>query len=681
MILPDNPIINNSQDKLRRTPLALKVSELIKNFKEESSFVIGIEGAWGAGKSSFVNLVINDLKESEDIIVMTFNPWNFTGQNELLSEFFSSLSTILGGKLDKRDIKTLRSYASKLQVSFSPSIPIPFLGSIGLGEIWKKGVTTLKEDREKIDNKLKSLNKRIVIVIDDIDRLDKKETRLIMKLVKMTANFVNTVFLLAYDRERVCERLNEDGWPGDEYLKKIIQVSFTLPEADRQQLLQILFSDLDETIKGVYGEVRLEGENEKRWGEMLYKGFRDLFKTIRDIKRFISSLRLNWSIIGKNEVNQVDFMGIEAIRVFAPKFYSAIAANKSLFTDTSNSHSGYYGDNKALKQTKHKELTELIPKDYEDIIKGITEVLFPQIGDMNYGSEWQSEWRKEQRICSEERFNFYFQLGIPNGEVSEIEVRTLIDSLKTPQEFSENILRLKKEEKLRKTFPKLIDKLDVLDEQGIKDAIVSLWNLEKELSEEREEIFDYDDPTTWIGRLSHQSFKKILAEKRISIAKEIIEKSKTLYYPLRFVSLEEDVIREREYDKNFTKEELDTLKPLIVKRINEFAADERLLKESSFVRILFLWAQWENKEKVKEYIHNLLAKYGVAKVLKLFVYKVLSTGGNYNEINKKTVGEMYPIEEIETLVQAMSEKDIKKMDEKEKEAVNLFKNPKKNGFD
>ena len=94
----------------------------------------------------------------------------------------------------------------------------------------------LEAERNNINLELTKLSKKIVIVIDDIDRLDKDETRLIMKLVKMTANFPNTIFLLAYDRQRVVERLEEDGWPGEEKKKKIIQVSFTLPNPDRQGL-------------------------------------------------------------------------------------------------------------------------------------------------------------------------------------------------------------------------------------------------------------------------------------------------------------------------------------------------------------------------------------------------------------------------------------------------------------
>jgi predicted KAP-like P-loop ATPase len=100
---------------------------------------------------------------------------------------------------------------------------VSFLGiKLGLGQVHKfGGARTLEEDRKSIDEQLRKLDKRIVITIDDTDRLDVEETKLVFKLVKMTANFPNTVFILAYDRAKVAKKIEEEGLPGEEYLKKI----------------------------------------------------------------------------------------------------------------------------------------------------------------------------------------------------------------------------------------------------------------------------------------------------------------------------------------------------------------------------------------------------------------------------------------------------------------------------
>lgn len=218
--MPDYPIESRGADKLRRAPLASKVATLIASFHGKESFVVGIEGEWGAGKTSFINLVKQELKDNADVVTVNFNPWNFAGENELIADFFTSLTEALTGQGDQRDLtRTIRSYTSRLQVSVSPSFSL-FGASVKFGEVWRSGSGTLQSERQKIDGALRELRSKILVVIDDTDRLDAAETRLIMKLVKMTANFPNTVFLLAYDRARVASKLNGEGWSGDEYLKK-----------------------------------------------------------------------------------------------------------------------------------------------------------------------------------------------------------------------------------------------------------------------------------------------------------------------------------------------------------------------------------------------------------------------------------------------------------------------------
>lgn len=686
MILPDYPIENKKNDQLRRFPLASKVADLVHKFEGKQSFVIGIEGVWGSGKTSFINLALNELLEKENVIIVNFNPWNFTGQNELIADFFSSVLFSIKKEVGKDLIKTFRSYASKLKISFSPSIPVPFFGSIGIGEIWRKETKTLQEERSDIDAKLRTLNKKIVIVIDDIDRLDKTETRLIMKLVKMTANFPNTIFLLAYDRNRVAERLCEDGWPGEEYLKKIVQVSFTLPEPDTQGLRKILFNDLDETIQAVYGEVRIEGNEEKRWHDILYAGFGDLFKTIRDIKRYISSLRLNWSIMGKDDINMVDFMAIEAIRVFSPRFYSAISSNRSLFTSVSSLYVGLNSrDDEVAKEARYNELLQEIPKEISEPISKICKELFPQLDfSSHYGGDWEPIWRTERRICADERFGFYFQLGIPEGAVSESEVINLIKTLNNENDFSKNILRFYNEKRLRSMLSKILDRIDKLTEEQAKVMILSLWNLEKKIDDERNASFDFEDVHTQTTRLTYHSLKEVIDKgKRKDFIKSIIQDTKSIIFPTRFVSLLEDEIKKVRQGEEplLTDEEISDLKTIMVGRINSLATSGKLSEAERLPFILFRWREWENEQKVKDYIENLVKdRNGLFVFLCSFVSKVLSTGGNYNKLDKKIIGRLYPIDKIEELVAGITKADLEKMSEKEKEAINLFKNPPKNDW-
>jgi len=686
MILPDNPIEDKKDDQLKRTPLAIKVANLVHEFEGNQSFVIGVEGVWGSGKTSFINLVLREIK-TDDVIVVNFNPWNFTGQNELIADFFSSVIAAIGKTGGKDLIKTFRSYSSKLKVSINPSIPLFGLGSIGIGEIWRNSPKTLQEERINIDTKLRELNKKIVIVIDDIDRLDKVETRLIMKLVKMTANFPNTIFFLAYDRDKVAERLCEDGWPGEEYLKKIIQVSFTLPEADRQGLRKILFSDLDETIQSIYGEIKIEGEDEKRWHDILHAGFGDLFKTIRDIKRYISSLRLNWSIVSKDDINMVDLIAIEAIRVFAPYFYLAINSNRSLFTGSSLYSGLSVQNDEAAKESRYKELLGRISQEeMRSIIDAVCRVLFPRIdSNGHYGGDWESTWRIERRICADERFGFYFQLGIPEGAISESEVSNLIKTLTNEKDFSANVLRFDKEKKLRPILSKFLDRVDKFTEKQARIIILSLWNLEKQIDDERTGMFDFDEISTQTNRLAYHLLKKVISKsKRINFLKKIVEDTKSIFYPTRFISLLDQVNKKKagqSDERLLTDKEINIIKPILIERMSDLAFNRALSKENNFITLLFKWKEWGGEKEVKKYIERLIKnKSGLLDFIRGFVGRVYSTNGDYNKLDKDSIDKLYPLKKIESLIKKITANDIKKMNKKDKEAIKLFRNPPKKGW-
>lgn len=686
MIMPDYPIENKDEDKLRRSPLAKKVAELIASFEGKESFVIGIEGVWGSGKTSFVNFVQKELKEDDDIIFVNFNPWNFSGQNELITDFFSTLIKKVEPYLsDKNKIRKAKSIISKFtkksEIAISPEVTA-FWGAVNFkaNDLFK--VTgdekTLEEERKDVDDLFLELKKKVVIVIDDIDRLDTDETRLVMKLVKMTANFPNTVFVLCYDRQRVAEKLDMQG-AGEEYLKKIIQVSFTLPSPDKQGLQKILFSDLDATLEKVYGkETNLEGNDAKRWEELQFGGFRDLFVTIRDIKRYISSLRLNWSIVGKEEVNRIDFIAVEAIRVFAPSLYSAISANSHVFTGTHNLYASFTGNDKKDRQAKFKELINELPKELQKIMESICNVLFPQLDNANYGGDWEQIWKQERRICVDERFGFYFQLGIPEGAISEQEANTLATTFNNKSAFSEKLLELTKDNRLRQMLIKVLDRVDTFTETEVKIVISSLWDLEKEIADERSAIFDFDDIETQTGRITYHAIKKLPLEKRFEIIEELVKTTKTFYPATRFVSMLVDQQNKQPQsgDVLLTKEETEKLRLLTVEKINTLASSDKLEKEKKLIFALYRWKDWEGEEKIKLYIKKLIStQEGLLIFLKGFVGKVLSTNGDYYQLDKKAIEHLYPISEIETLVSNIKEDELKLLAEEDKKSLDLFKKP------
>lgn len=681
MILPDSPIYNKEKDLLKRWPLASKVADLIKNYRTRDSIVIGIEGPWGAGKTSFINLVLGELKRSDPPIIVSFNPWNFSGQNELLTDFFASLSSAVKKETGQNILHSLKPYVSKLKMSINPSVSL-FGFQLNLGEIWGTGEKSLQETREIIDAELKALPKKILIVLDDLDRLDKNETRLIMKLVKITANFSNTVFLLAYDRNRVASRLDDKGWSGEEYLKKIVQVSFTLPEPDRVGLNEILFNNLGESMVAVYGEFKLEGEDEKHWREIHHAGFGSLFKTVRDIKRYMDSLRLNWSIVSKDDVNKIDFLTIEAIRIFAPQFYSAVATNKSLFTGEEASLLRHIGKKDDDRKELYIGLLELAPKEIRSTIDTICQKLFPSVDfTHSLGSDWQQMWRNQLRICAEERFDFYFQLGIPQGAVSEAEMTYLFSSFTDLEQCSRAVIEIAASGRIRQLLLKILDRIESLDQQRGEILLVTLWNLETLIFDERKQVFDFDDTSTQTFRIGYRIFKHAIPkELRKNALIKLINSSKSLYHAARLLALFSEEAEKPETGEKalFAPQDLDDPKRLVVEKISKMAEDGELAGYKDFVALLYRWKDWAGEDVVRSYVAKLIqTEDGVVKFLKGYTGKVFSTAGNYKAIDRKAIVDFVSMDDLQAAVDKV---DVALLDDEAKESIDIFKNPPKHGW-
>lgn len=696
--MPDNPIPNREKDLLHRYPLANRIAGMISGFKDDESLVIGIEGEWGSGKTSFINLILEDLRTTNALLIK-FNPWNFSDQNELIKDFFNSLVDALSqadGKGGQERTKQIKDYSAKLlkrsEFTFAPEFST-FGLQFKLGDVRKfGGEEPLEKQKETINKLLKELGKRIVIVIDDIDRLDSHETKLIFKLVKMTANFANTIFVLAYDRGKVSERIEEKGIKGEEYLKKIIQVSFPLPKPDPLDLFKILTSDIETTMQGFDGKYW----DSVRWGNLYHSGFKSLFPTIRDIKRYISSLRLDLAIISKEEVNPVDFLGIEAIRVFAPDVYLAMADEKLAFTSTVSSYAGSDrgSDRNERKTIYERIITEKSPLGLADAIREIVKQLFPQVAghyiNRSYGYEWQQVWRKQLRVCSDDIFDKYFSLSVPSGTLSEKNLRDLLASLDYLPAFTENLKKFQAEDKLRLVLDRLFDYLDDLTDPQKENLLISVFDFAEGVKDRSQGLYDLQDVDTQTMRLGYQTLKRVAKENRIAFLTKILNSTKSVFSPIQVISvlgheIEEHEKKESQDETLVSKEAVDGLKKICVGKIRTAASDGTLATNKKFDYLLYAWKEWESVEAVKEYVAGkITTTAGLLAFLIGFEYESLSqsiddlVAKRTKKMNKESLAVFVDINELDKRVQALAKEELSQED---RETINLYLNPPKDRFD
>lgn len=693
MISPDKPIQSKEEDLLKRVPLAERIAALIKGHQGSESYVIGVEAPWGAGKTSFINLVREQL-DGDVVSIIDFDPWFFTSQDELIRDFFSELTKIIEKEVTgaEDEVEQVSSYVSKLtknlEITFSsPEIKLPWWlsgSTIQFGtkkKLGGDGPATLRDARRSLESLTLQLKKKVLVIIDNIDRLDPQDALGVFKLVKLTADLPNTVFLLSYARDAVTSRLKEEGIEGDEYLKKIIQVPFTLPQPEKEELWDLLFADLNRTLKQVYGTDDLSEGEESRWGKIFRGGISELFKTIRDTKRFISSLQLNWSIVDKDDINKVDFIAIEAIRITAPEFYSAMAANKDLLTGTHRLLMGLNErDEKETKKKMYEELFSLIPdKGTRKAVSEICEELFPPLDfNVSYSDSSQEEWRREKRVCAGEKFNFYFKLGVPKGAISEGEIAALIKTLKTQSAFEQNILKFKEAGRLRNVLAKLLDYVRDLDKRKANTLILTLWNRERDIDDSPGGGLDLESIEMQTNRLAHRFTGRLPKAERVEFLSKILKKTSGISYPANLLLIAEQEAEKGRHDAILTQEGVKELTQVWARLARAAIKTGELQKAPQLAFLLFRVHRWASPEEVHPVIESLLATpEGIGTLLSSFMQKVYSSAQNYHQLDKKSFGELYEIEKITEKVNALTDKEIKRLDKRAQLAISLYKNPPK----
>ena len=384
-LISDNPIKDSSNDLLGRASSAEAFAKHIFSFDYKEGLVVGLCGEWGNGKTSYINLMRPELEKNS--FVLDFNPWMFSDAHNLVALFFTEISAQLRDYEDDNElINSLSSFGELL----SNLKPIPFVGNyfsvlggcLGFFSKKKKEKNSLKNQRDKLIKVLKEISKPITVILDDIDRLSSDELQSILKLVRVTGNFPNIVYVLSFDKNRVIKTLNDNNIDGRDYLEKIIQIPFDIPQVPKKLLQENLFSSLDKILGDVYLD-------KVRWSNAYWNIIKPTIKNIRDIRRYTSSLSNIFKQLGA-EIDVVDLLTIEAIRIFYPNKFKEIFELKDYILVRSN-------------DDKRKDKLKNFIQDNE-MYDYFLEILF-DIDNINSNNEFL----KNRRIAYSAFFDLYFE--------------------------------------------------------------------------------------------------------------------------------------------------------------------------------------------------------------------------------------------------------------------------------
>jgi predicted KAP-like P-loop ATPase len=318
----DRPIDSPEQDTIGRGGFARQIQYQIETAPRGEGLVIAVTGEWGSGKTSVINLALSPLEAAQGYRVVRFNPWLFSGTPQLIEHFFSDLKAELAasGNTRLKEVgEALERYGATIDpLRFLPGADKAAALTTTFGRILRGREISISRQRDELNRLLAKHDELLVVVVDDIDRLHDQEVGDVMRLVRLVADFPNTVYVLAFDVKRVARAVGgPDSDAGHAYVEKIVQVSHEVPAISGEQLSQMLLERIDAALRSI--KYRL---NQQHWSR-LYLVFRRYFRTPRDVSRYCNHVRAPmWLLAG--EIEAADVLALEALRLFEPDFWTEL---------------------------------------------------------------------------------------------------------------------------------------------------------------------------------------------------------------------------------------------------------------------------------------------------------------------------------------------------------------------
>ena len=643
MFYAEKPIISKNEDLLGREKVANNLAREIKYYKNKDSLTIGIVGKWGSGKTSFINMVLENFEEDEYIIIK-FNPWNISSRKQLISDFFLQLSNNIEKKGNNKILETIGKSLGRLSNFFKPLSLIPTFSILNnIGEIAEKGsqfineyLETEKEDLEtlksNINQELEDLDKKILIVIDDIDRLCDEEIREMFQLVKSIADFKNTIYFLSYDREIVTKALDKtQQGKGEEYLEKIVQVPLVLPYISKRDLDTIFINRLNMSIN-----IPNEEYDNSYFSEIYNNGLGKNFENLRDIERYMNVFNLGVHL-AIEELNIIDYIAITLIKVFEPNLYEYIKNNKEYFSGIKFDE--FLPKNKKEILTELEEIYEKLKKLEKRKVKRLMEAIFPKLGEMNYAEGFINVWGKARRIATPVYFESYFKLDFPEDEIKKSEIKNF-KKFSTEEDLI-NIFNINNKKKIR-FLEIILEEIEKITDEKAIILLKFIFSIADDLKYEGSKgVFSFiENPQYKVTRI----FYKIISNRNRNSYKIMEELFKYDKSSLQFLFIILEALDNSFFKNNLESEygieenQLITLRDIAVAKILKESEKSRKI-QSRLLNILYIMKRLKKEEEAKKVFRNYLKNIKNKDLLIDFIKEFIST--RTTEVNYSVIESTY----------------------------------------
>jgi hypothetical protein len=643
----DIPIRTASEDRLRRVDFAARIAGVLSELNLREGRVFAIRGGWGFGKSSLKNLITERLNaKSGGADWLDFNPWQWGDGDAIARALFGQIADHLGGAHSKAALaraEALRRYGAMLTGAAAPlkeaggsnhlvstlltnASVIAIASAIGfnLPTVAKAAIVLailsvgmsllgrvlshfgrdrtndpLDKLREALEGRLRELDRPLVVFVDDIDRLEPEQIRMLLRQVKANANLPNIVFVLLFQPSIVESALDPvaDG-DGRAFLEKVVQTSFDLPAVPMSIVHRVFGEELSELAAPYATEAN--GFSQTRWGNAFVGCIQPMLRNMRDARRLISSIAVHIPLHAAGdvfEVNIIDFLLLEALRVFEPDLHEALFRERELVLQKGR-YPGY-GRRDADKAAAER-LLDIVSEEHRVVAQDTLKELFPPLewayGGTNYADGFHSRWLAAKRVCSDRYFPRYFELQTAVGEMSERRFVALLAATATADGFAAAIAEVEADGLLASLVARFDESVERLPVENAAVLLPGMFAIAQKLAGGRD-VDPFNSPWLSAWRATSWFLKRIPEKTRGGLALDALQRTRALSVAAVLIHLSDPADRREDegsaFDPALDLGTVEAMKAEWLRLMRGYAADgDALIREPDLMSLLYRWRDY-----------------------------------------------------------------------------------------
>lgn len=451
----EGPVLKAEDDRYGYTAIAKGLARSISALDKNVSTVIGIEGQWGSGKTSLLNLLTEHLKTqvSATTQIVVFSPWVNSPDESPVNALMMTIAARLA-RLDTSAIaltekavplaENILSYAQQTSRRLAPVTRfagnfVPGLGLIadGMDALADTGLKgreqTAAELRADIEGKIAALGISFIVVIDDLDRLEPAQAVEVLRMVRSVADFSRFRYVMCYDRDILAHAV-ESGLGvqnGKLYLQKIIPLSFSLPRPENFALRR----EFHRAALAIWQEV--SGPETDNESYQLFSHYVEVYGerlgTPREVNQALNAIRFRYPGL-RDYVFFPDLCLHQMICVVNPAFADWVEHYLTVWSMVENRDGiAHEEEQKALITELAEALNKFGPSRAASIwelrtwLPGISGFEYDHLRLFeNITLQETEHYRQKRRLCSSEYWRYYFSYSSPQNVMSDEDISAIL---------------------------------------------------------------------------------------------------------------------------------------------------------------------------------------------------------------------------------------------------------------